>query len=42
MKKEYERAEIDFILLDFSEDIITASGTAGSFGGDGEDVGGWT
>ena len=42
MKKEYERAEIEIILTDDGDDIITTSGPKGSIGGDGEDVGGWT
>ena len=48
MKKKYERAEIDFILLD-ERDVITASGNEGGpivdrgpIGGGGNDIGGWT
>ena len=42
MKKEYERAEIEIISTIDGEDIITTSGSGGSIGGEGEDLGGWT
>jgi hypothetical protein len=42
MKKEYEPARIEFIITKDGEDVVTASGPSGAFGGEGEDNGGWT
>lgn len=47
MKKEYERAQIELILLGDGDDIITTSNVptkkpSGGIGGVGNDSGGWT
>lgn len=47
MKKEYENAQIDFIMIDEGDDIITTSNVpakkpSGGIGGTGNDHGGLT